>query len=303
MRIPEYLSPTSIHLHQRDPEGFYQRYLSDNKPPRFPQTLPMSIGSAFDAYVKCYIYGCVFGKQSEGDTYHLRTLFEDQVEKQNWDWAFSHGKIVFDQYKRLGCVADLMLELSKAVGPPDFEFTINDTIKGVPLLGKPDMFFLSKEGFRVIYDWKVNGYCSNSLKSPMKGYLKLREEGKGEKVHKDCVPAIHGGIIINAGMYLEDGSKDFADQLSVYAWLLGEKVGSEEWVAGIDQICGPSDRLRFATHRARVSSGWQTGFFDVAKDLWDIIQSGWIFRDLTEKDSALRCQLLDEAEYEEMGWF
>jgi hypothetical protein len=264
----------------------------------------MSIGSSFDAFVKCYIFEAVNGKQSEGDTYHLRTLFEDQVQEHHWDWAWENGKLVFDAYKRAGCVADLMLEVEKAVGPPDFEFTIKAEVDGVTLLGKPDMFFISKEGFRVIYDWKVNGYCAQSLKSPMKGYLKLREAGKTEKMHKDCVPGLHGGIVINAGMYLEEGDKSWADQISVYAWLLGEKVGSENWVAGIDQICGPANRMRFATHRARVSSGWQEGFFDVAKNLWDIIQSGWIFRDLSESESESRCKLLDEAEYDdEMSWF
>lgn len=302
MRMPTYLSPTSVHCWMDDEELFYQRYLSENRLPREPQTQPMSIGSSFDAYVKCYIFKCIFGKEDE--IYNLRGLFESQVEKHNREWAWEHGKLVFDAYKKAGCVADLMLELERAVGPPSFEFEIKDHINGVPLLGKPDMFFISKEGMRIIYDWKVNGYCAKSLKSPMKGYLKLREEGKVEKQHKNCVPAHHGGIIINANMFLEEGEKGWADQESVYAWLLGETVGSENWVSGIDQICGPANRLRFATHRCRVSSGWQNGFMEVAKQLWDTIQSGWIFRHLSEEDSKGLCQLLDDMsnnEYEEYG--
>jgi len=202
-----------------------------------------------------------------------------------------------------------MLELERAVGPPSFEFTINDTIDGVPLLGKPDMFFISKEGFRVIYDWKCNGHynmkneVSDRLKSPSKGYLKLREAGKTEKTHKLCTPVDHGGIVINAELYLEEVDKGWADQLAVYSWLLGENVGSENWVAGIDQLCG-GPRLRFATHRCRVSSLWQEQFFQCAKDLWDTIQSGWIFRDLSESESKGLCQLLDETEYDdEWGGF
>ena len=302
MRFPEYLSPTSIHVWMRDTQAYYMKYLRTKKIPRTPQTLPMSIGSSFDAYVKCYIFKSIFGKEDE--IYNLRGLFEKQVEKHNWAWAWENGKLVFDAYKRAGCVSDIMLELEKAVGPPNFEFEIRDTINGVPLLGKPDMFFISKDSMRVIYDWKVNGYCAKSLKSPMKGYLKLREEGKLDKTHRDCVATEHGGIIINANMYLEEGSKDWADQESTYAWLLGEQVGSENWISGIDQICGPADRLRFATHRCRVSQGWQQGFFDIAKDLWDTIHSGWIFRDLSESDSKAQCQLLEEIEeYDENGFF
>ncbi|MFW9873075.1 MAG: hypothetical protein ACFFG0_08250 [Candidatus Thorarchaeota archaeon] len=298
MRIPEYLSPTSIHIWQDDEELFYQRYLSEFRLPREPQTQPQSIGSAFDAYVKCYIYKCVFGKEEE--PYILKNLFENQVEEHNRNWAWEHGKLVFDQYKKAGCIADIMLELEKAVGPPNFEFEIRDTIQGIPLLGKPDIFFISDKGFRVIYDWKVNGYCSSNLKSPMKGYLKLREKGKLEKSHKNCVPALHGGITINADMFLEEGDKSWADQESVYAWLLGENIGSENWVSGIDQICGPASRLRFATHRCRVSSTWQQGFFDVAKELWDRINSGWFFRHLSEEDSKNLCNLLDEVNKEEL---
>ncbi len=242
MRTPEYLSPTSVHLWMLDTESFYMRYLRTNRIPRTPQTQPMSIGSSFDAYVKCYIYKAIFGKESE--VYNLRGLFEKQVEKHNWEWAWEHGKLVFDSYKEAGCVADIMLELERAVGPPNFEFEIRDTIGGVPLLGKPDMFFISKESFRVIYDWKVNGYCAKSLKSPMKGYLKLREKGKLDKIHKDCVTVEHGGININANTFLEEGSKDWADQVSTYAWLLGESIGSENWISGIDQ-----NQLESIVHR------------------------------------------------------
>ncbi len=304
MRIPTYLSPTSIHLWMRDKEAFYMRYLRTKKLPRNPQTQPMSIGSSFDAYVKCYIYDRIFGKSQDGDTYHLRTLFESQVEEHNREWAWEHGKLVFDAYKEAGCVADIMLELNRAIGPPNFEFEIKDTINGVTFLGKPDMFFISKDNFRVVYDWKVNGYCAKSLKSPMKGYIKLREKGKLDKIHKDCVVIEHGGININANMFLEEGSKDWADQESVYAWLLGEQVGSENWISGIDQICGPANRLRFASHRCRISQGWQQGFMGVAKDLWETIHSDWIFRDLSESDSKGLCSLLEEMEdYDEDGFF
>ena len=286
----------------KDIEAFYMKYLRTEKIPRFPQTQPMSIGSSFDAHVKSYIYKAIFGKESE--IYNLRGLFESQVEEHNRTWAWKHGKLVFDAYKEAGCLSDIMLELERAIGAPSFEFEIKDTINGVPFLGKPDMFFISKESFRVVYDWKVNGYCAKSLKSPMKGYLKLREKGKLDKIHKDCVTVEHGGININANMFLEEGSKDWADQVSTYAWLLGESIGSENWISGIDQICGPANRLRFATHRCRVSAGFQQGFFDVAKDLWEIINSGHIFRNLTEPDSKALCSLLDEMEdWDEDGSF
>ncbi|GAF74341.1 unnamed protein product, partial [marine sediment metagenome] len=182
MRTPKYLSPTSVSLWQQDTELFYSRYLADNKLPRDPQTQPMSIGSSFDAYAKSYLHEKLYGKNVDS-RYNLRTLFEEQVSEHNRDWAWEHGKYVFDEYKRAGCFADLLLELGKAVAKPRFEFTISDEISNVPLLGKPDIFFINEEGARVVYDWKVNGYCSKSIKSPAKGYVKLRP---GDKIHRDC---------------------------------------------------------------------------------------------------------------------
>ena len=56
MRMPEYLSPTSLNVWKRDQEQFYLQYLAEKRPPREPQTQPMAVGAAFDAYVKSYLY-------------------------------------------------------------------------------------------------------------------------------------------------------------------------------------------------------------------------------------------------------
>ncbi|KKK99128.1 hypothetical protein LCGC14_2635890, partial [marine sediment metagenome] len=87
MRIPEYLSPTSISLWQKDEELFYQRYLSENRLPREPQTQPMSIGSAFDAFCKSYLHEALFGKGAD-PCYSRGYLFEEQVQEHNRDWAW-----------------------------------------------------------------------------------------------------------------------------------------------------------------------------------------------------------------------
>ena len=143
----KYLSPTSVKMFNNDPEVFYRHYVMRGA--RTPQTQPMAVGSAFDAFVKCHLYARLFGKSDEWDT---RTLFEQQVEEHNWAWAWENGQIVFDAYKEAGCVADLLRELGQAVGKPRFEFTVAGDVEGVPLLGKPDVFFINNQGARVIYD-------------------------------------------------------------------------------------------------------------------------------------------------------
>lgn len=300
MRIPEYLSPTSISLWQKDEELFYQRYLSEHKLPREPQTQPMSIGSAFDAFCKSYLHENLFGKGADA-RYSKEAIFEEQVQEHNRDWAWENGEYVFGEYKRAGCLADLMLELATSVNAPRFEFTIKDTVTTsigeIPLLGKPDIFFINDKGARVILDWKVNGYCAKSLKSPMKGYVKLREYGKEPKMHKDCCPMVVNGVLINVAMNLEDGDKSWADQLAIYSWLLGEPFGSTSMITGIDQICGPKDRLRFANHRLRIGADYQFELLALIQQLWEIINSKHIFRMMLPEESVARCELLDQVNY------
>lgn len=295
MRVPEYLSPTSIKLFHQDREQFYFRYLIEERQPQEPQNHHMAIGSAFDAFAKSYLHEAFYGKNAD-PRYAFDSLFQDQVEPHCRDLALKDGKHVFEEYRKAGCFAAMLLELSKGVGLPRFEFKIHDTINGVPLLGKPDIFFINEQGARVIYDWKLNGYYSSRLKSPMKGYVKLMP---GDKMHRDCSLLIVNGIMINVGMFLEDGQKDWADQLSIYSWLLGEPVGSEQMIVGIDQICGPKDKLRFATHRLRISSDHQFDLMMLIQDAWKRITENHIFDDLTLEQSQERCELLSKNVYDE----
>jgi len=293
MRIPKYLSPTSIALWQYDIEEFYQKYLSDNKRAREPQTQPMSIGSAFDAFIKSYLYERLVGDGN--NKYQREAIFEQQVEPHNRDWALVEGAFVFEEYKKAGCLADLMLELKRAIDVPRFEFVIEDTVTTnigeIPLLGIPDIFFLNDAGAKVILDWKVNGYCRQGNTSPMKGYVKLRP---GNKIHRDCHLMMINGVLINVAMHLEDGNKSWADQLSIYSWLLGEDFGSEQMIVGIDQIVGNRSKLRFATHRLRISPDYQFELLALIEQIWETVNSGWIFRSMTEEESVARCKLLDQ---------
>ena len=70
------------------------------------------------------------------------------------------------------------------------------------------------------------------------------------------------GLLINSG-YMEGCNNEYADQLCLYGWLLGEAVGDENVVLMIDEIVakymGPDVRplLRVANHRGRVSKAHQ----------------------------------------------
>ena len=305
MRRPAYLSPTQIGMYYKDPDEYYQIYLSDNKKKRFPQTQPMSIGSSFDAYVKNFLHEKLFGKGHD-PKFDLVALFETQVESHNRTWAWENGKYVFEQYRESGCLFDLLHELSDAVNTPRFEADvlgvvsgyregITDSINNIPFNGKPDCYFINKEGAHIIHDWKVNGYCSKA--DPKKGYVRLREIGEQHRQHKGSQFMRDKGVLINISDSMENIERDWARQLSIYSWLCGESIG-DPFIASVDQIVCDGKvspvRLRFAEHRCKVSVEAQWNFFSEAAKLWHAIETGHIFQDLSREDSDNRCRRLDQ---------
>ncbi len=303
MRKREYLSPSSIAKWKESPEMYYMKYLSEIKIPREKQTQPMSVGSSFDAYVKSDLYSRLVGK---GDPkYSFEALFESQVEAHNRDTALVDGKYCYNFYTKCGALGDLLIEMQSSLGEPKFEFDLGGRInyagREVVFFGKPDVFFINKDGGHVVLDFKVNGFYAKSGISPMKGYLRLHP---GCVRHKDCVVGEKFGFKINTKHKLCDDNMDqsWAAQLSVYSWLCGLEVGSD-WIAAIDQVaCRPptksdwiQDRpqIRIAQHRLLVSHEFQKQFFADAADLWEIVNSEHIFRQMSFDESKGRCEVLD----------
>ena len=309
MRDLKYLSPTSLATARKNIEEFYMQYLADVRAPRTEQTKPMAIGSAFDAYVKSYLYECLFGKGHNPD-FSLSTILEKQVSPNNLSWAREHGMYVFNEYKSNGALADILLELQSSIGPPRFEFEIQGnilreaTIEGVVFLGRPDIFFTNKGGANITFDWKVNGYCSPSAVSPKTGYIGLKP---GWTMHKDCNRKVYKEFYYNANSPMESVDRDWAAQLTIYSWLCGQPVGST-FIAAIDQICCNTKNLtktypelRVAQHRAMITESYQNSIYTEAHTLWKNIKENWIFRDMTQAESIGRCQILDQRAKEMWG--
>ncbi len=331
MRKRDYVSPTALKIWQTDPEAYYNQYLAEAKLPRELQTPAMSVGSAFDAFVKSYLHQEIYGaNHKDSAIYDLDRIFEAQVEPQNRDAAREQGSYVFSAYKDSGALADLMYELDKAAAPPRFEMEIRGvvTYQGqqilqsktmsygeVILLGKPDIYFINGEGAHVVLDWKVNGFFGKGNTSPMAGFRLVRDchfptKNHGQS-HKDYFPTKFKGMEIDAGSFLEQRNADWAAQLATYGWLLGEPVGAEIIVA-IDQIvCSPLNTpagckfpyLRIAHHRTRVGRQFQINTIVQYQELWKRLNEPvklstgesvpWFFRELSPDQSWARCKQLD----------
>jgi len=305
MRKPTYLSHSSLALWGKDREEFYIKHLAETRAPRIAQEVYMSVGGSFDAYAKSALHERLFGRGA-APQFEFQTIFENQVEPHNRDFALQAGKYIFDCYVLTGAFDELLAMLQKSKEPPRFEFEVRGEIKGVPIVGKPDCRFIHECGVHVILDWKVKGFCSKYGASPSKNY-RLCRDGYGapykssrshNKAHECYVPYDHHGFEINK-FYLEAGNDEYADQLCLYGWLLGEQIGDEEVVCCIDEIVSkymPEGKplLRVAHHRARVSNAHQITVLGRMTDCWDAITNGWIFRDLSREENDAKCQHLEE---------
>jgi len=305
MRIPTYLSPSSLALWESDPEEFYLKHLAEVRTPKIPQTNYMAVGSAFDAYVKSELHTALFGTKADLK-FEFDAIFSDQVEEHNRDFGLAAGEYIFKCYKRTGAYAELLKELEQSEFAPQFEFRLDGQVNGVPLMGKPDCRYIHKEGAHVILDWKVNGFCSKWGSTPYKYYAVIRDgwgaddaksSRSNNKSYKNFDPMTCKSIIISSH-YLDETCKDWADQLSIYAWMLGEKVSDENVIVCIDQIvCKPRELqfplLRIANHRSRISAHWQIGLVERLTKCWAAIQSGYIFTDVTREENDSRCDVLE----------
>jgi hypothetical protein len=301
MRVPKALSHTSLRLWEQNREEFFLKYLAESRPPRMPQTPAMCVGAAFDAFVKAKL--CV----DLGLNSHTREeLFESQVEEHNRDFAAKAGEHVFLCYIYCGAYDELLHKMNESDEEPRFEFTVERTVQGVPLIGKPDLRFrIGNTPF--IGDWKVKGYCSKYSASPTKGYRMVRDgqtldkptRGNG-KAHKLYDPFDFQGHEINR-RYLDECSTTYADQMCLYGWLMGESVGDEGVVFMMEEVvckyAGDHQQpiLRIANHAARVSHDYQVSLIQRFQDAWTSIKSGRIFTDMTREENDDRIAILDAA--------
>lgn len=323
MRTPKFLSYSSLSLWEKDKEEFYLRNLADTRAPRLPQENFMAVGSGFDAYAKSALHAAIFGPGTDPE-FEFEAIFEQQVEPHNRDWCREHGKYIFDCYVHTGSYDELLQLLLKAIEPPKFESKVEGLLGGkVPFMGKPDLRFLVQfdgcDVLRIVLDWKVKGYCSKYGASPSKGYALCRDgydavklgidktkacpEGKQSrshgKEHELYLPYNHRGLLINAG-YMETCNSEYADQTSLYGWLLGETPGDENVVTWIDEIVakymgeGVKPLLRVANHRARVKGEYQKQLLNRCIECWNAISTRHIFGDLNRADSDARCQMLEQ---------
>jgi hypothetical protein len=285
-----YLSFTSYNMFKTKPEEFYRIYCNKSgKPDRSPQNHYMAVGSAFDAYAKAQLYKDLVAK---GDPkMDLEYLFNTQVEEQCRVVARVDGLKVWNAYNKTGGYRQLLTDITGCIGDPRFEQKVETTIDGVTLLGKPDVMFIHRGGARVIGDFKVQGFYSKTPPSAKNGFIKRLPSGLA---HKNACVMNHKGIAINVTCPLHATNEEWAQQLCMYAWVMGEPVGSD-FVLMIDHLlCNmPKDTIETVRYAGICTPDWQFKFFEELRKAWINIQQNYIFTNMTYEENLAKQAGLD----------
>jgi hypothetical protein len=137
------------------------------------------------------------------------------------------------------------------------------------------------------------------------GYVATKQSKSHGTQHTNYMAYNHRGLTINVG-YMEYCHAEYADQLCLYGWLLGEKAGDENVVCMIEEIVAkpvpppskdapkPPPLLRVANHRARVKADYQQKLQDRVGRCWNAITTGDIFPDMTHEENVSRCEVLED---------
>lgn len=296
-RTPKFLSPSALSKWEERGETYFVQYICPRevRPDREPQTGPQSVGSAFDALVKSDLNRNL-NLALEG--FSLRELVAEQCEPHTLPESLEIACILYDQYRRCGAYANLLelIRQSRVPGSIKMEYSLTSNVNGVPMMGKPDLHFLTGGHAHVITDWKVSGAVSKCGVSPQQGYqlaLDVNESRTHGKAHKKYEPVDHpGGIEVN-GLKMNATTDYWADQLATYAWSLGEPVGSENWVARIEQIAvRPGYRAKCVVHQSTVDGDYQRELFERYERAWHHISTGHYFPELPRAQSDARAEMI-----------
>ncbi len=210
------LSPHSLGIYEKNPIKFWFKYCAPDamKLPRFEQTVPMAVGSAVDGLLKERLAADEW-KLNKRLYYRAKVnrstfgVFGTVSEANRTPWVQAKAEQIMK-----GILATPVYELLREYHLVDMETDSREAtwVHGVPINGKLDFLFRRPGGdpCDIVADLKVNGACSTTGTTPMKGYTHRWDYDPETGEYKECPP--HD----LAGRPLDELSALFATQLATY---------------------------------------------------------------------------------------
>lgn len=253
LKIPEYLSPSSMGEWNTCQMKFYLKRMASNLYIPNLQSYPAAVGSVFDAYVKCAL-----AREIGHDLGEPSKIIEKNVDASLRDRAVEEGSRLFSQYKTHGCFKRLLARGIMFIELDKTAFIEDDTGSSVPIRGLPDMF--EKDGRPV--EVKVSGAGSKSGQSPCQGYMSCYHNGVNKGAHSKF------------GEPLELLNEDWAKQLVTYNWIYAGLLPWRNVDVAIEQVAIRGTTVAFATIRTFVGIPFQERVYADYKKAWQAVQEG-----------------------------
>ena len=271
--IPKYISPSAFNTYMENPEKYYLMYRTEFGRAYRGQTVSaaMFVGSAFDQLIKDEIKEVVGGEVRAKGGYGMKEIVTPVAQ------------LAYIHYMR-DVFPDLVADIQQS--EPVMEATCNTRIshggRTVPMLGKPDVY-TRRKGRLLILDWKCNAWfkADNTLKTAAiclangevdvitptligscgGGYVRQFGPGAGRS------PTLLGTSSCGIPLGPPSSMKKWLAQLTMYTWLLGEKVGATDAIVGIDHV----QPGRVVQYRAHPPKAYQEALFESIADMWEVI--------------------------------
>lgn len=271
-----YISPTSYMLWEKNPVGFWMRYLAppELKVPRSPQTPQMAVGNVFDTHIKFHLASTVGKADLPADMLEsgLDPRYHGKGSPDKYDnLVLYEGLRAYHAYKESPAMALLLRGVTNVEVPAEaVRWVTGNSGVAVPIWGKPDAELFRQR--RVIMDWKVSGAFANSSPSPEPGYsyrfVKRALDGESRWVdegphHRSFEP-------------MELLNERWAIQLAMYAWLMGDSPGSEVTVQIDKVLLVDTETVEIYVYRNTIGRDFQLSLFSKLQLMWQKIEKGEI---------------------------
>lgn len=237
-RQPEYLSPSSFMLFERDPIKYYLAKMGPPQyAPEFEPSLAMKVGSMVDGMLGCLWEekGCPKDWFDKEEYHRSKDMFFSYIALGGWE-----------RLQEIG-IADVQRELWGVVPETD-----------VPIHGFADVVTVGN----VVVDWKCSGggRADPPWPSPPRGYKSSRQilpNGDWRiKQHADF------------GIPMDQIKEDWATQLTVYNWILNEEI--RPYTGIIHNIIAGG---RFVEYEARLTMDFQYRLRERMVRAWQKIEA------------------------------
>lgn len=256
---PKYLSPSSLSNFEKMPyTSLLKKLLAEPLLEYEPQSMPASVGTAFDILVKEIL---IKHKKLESDL-PVEKIYES-LSEENKTVSLEVGKEILYKYRESGLLRDVeWLAVEKHE---------KKTIQGVPILGQLDGVVTSKmlEKRPVPLDFKVMGF--NTPTSPKKGFKRVFKNQKWYPPHKLYEQEVSEKGFIACDLIDEA----WATQFCTYGWLLGIPVGEEFPVYVHSPVFNGKDRnIIIADYEAVITKEFQQKTILKFIKTWNSLQDG-----------------------------